>query len=192
MRRGNKGFPQCIALRMPRPATEPRDGPTRNFHENAEKYPRLKILDPQRIPPKYPENPPPPKNPKHQKCPFWIFLYFGGIFRFRPGVFGKGVGNSQNASEMRQKCVKNASEMRQNGSCFIRKRGTSKMRQKCVNIASKMRQKCAEHLRGRTPFGRCRIFWGSRISARRAFFWFFVLEIPGPAISGLSSRRGHS
>ena len=60
--------------------------------------------------------------------------------RYRPkGVFGKGVGNSQNASEMRQKCVKNASEMRQNGSCFIGKRGTSKMRQKSVKIASKMR-----------------------------------------------------
>ena len=71
---------------------------------------------------------------------------------YRPkGVFGKGVGNTQNASEMRQKCVKNASEMRQNGSCFIGKRGTSKMRQKSVKIASKMRQKSAEHLSGRTP-----------------------------------------
>ena len=60
--------------------------------------------------------------------------------RYRPkGVFGKGVGNSQNASEMRQTCVKNASEMRQNGSCFIGKRGTSKMRQKSVKNASKMR-----------------------------------------------------
>ena len=58
-------------------------------------------------------------------------------FRYRPkGVFGKGVGN---ASEMRQKCVRNASKMRQNGSCFIGKRGTSKMRQKSVKIASKMR-----------------------------------------------------
>ena len=46
--------------------------------------------------------------------------------------------------------------MRQNGSCFIGKRGTfqnaSEMRQNCV----KMRQKCAEHLRERTPFGRYR------------------------------------
>ena len=38
-----------------------------------------------------------------------------GIIRYRPkGVFGKGVGNSQkcvkNASEMRQKCVRNASK----------------------------------------------------------------------------------
>ena len=32
--------------------------------------------------------------------------------RYRPkGVFGKGVGNSKNAPEMRQKCVKNASKM---------------------------------------------------------------------------------
>ena len=31
--------------------------------------------------------------------------------RYRPkGVFGKGVGDSQNASEMRQKCVRNASK----------------------------------------------------------------------------------
>ena len=82
------------------------------------------------------------------------------IDRYRPkGVFGKGVGNSQNASEMRQKYVKNASEMRQNGSCLIGKRGTSKMRQKSVKIASKMRQKYAEHLWGRTPFGRYRIEW---------------------------------
>ena len=50
----------------------------------------------------------------------------------KKGVFGKGVGNSQNASETRQKCVRNASKMRQNGSCFIGKRGTSKMRQKSV------------------------------------------------------------
>ena len=56
--------------------------------------------------------------------------------RYRPkDVFGKGVGNSTNASEMRQKCVKNASS----GSCFIGKRGTfqnaSDMRQNCVKNA---------------------------------------------------------
>ena len=49
--------------------------------------------------------------------------------RYRPkGVFGKGVGNS-----------KIASEMHQNGSCFIGKRGTfqnaSEMHQNCVKIA---------------------------------------------------------
>ena len=44
---------------------------------------------------------------------------------------------------MRQKCVRHASEMRQNGSCFIGKRGTfqnaSEMRQNCVKNASEMR-----------------------------------------------------
>ena len=61
--------------------------------------------------------------------------------RYRPkGVFGKGVGNSKNASEMRQKCVRNASKMRQSGSCLLGKEERSKMRQKCVKIASKMRQ----------------------------------------------------
>ena len=38
------------------------------------------------------------------------------------------------------------------------------MRQKCVKIASKMRQKCAEHLRGRTPFGRYQ-FMGKSLCA---------------------------
>ena len=75
------------------------------------------------------------------------------IYRYCPkGVFGKGFGNIQNASEMRQKCVRN-------GSCFTGKRGTSKMRQKSVKIVSEMRQKSAEHLWGRTPFGRYRIYF---------------------------------
>ena len=59
----------------------------------------------------------------------------------------------------RRQCVRNASEMRQNGSCFIGKRGTSKMRQKSVKIASKCVKNPrggAEHLWGRTPFGRYR------------------------------------
>ena len=35
------------------------------------------------------------------------------FLRYRPkGVFGKGVGNSKNASEMRQNYFKNASKMR--------------------------------------------------------------------------------
>ena len=54
-------------------------------------------------------------------------------------------------ARMRQKCVRNASK------CGKEER--SKMRQKCVKIASEMRQKCAEHLWGRTPFGRYRK-WG--------------------------------
>ena len=57
--------------------------------------------------------------------------------RYRPtGVLGKGVGNSQNASEMRQKCVKNASEW---VLFYWGKRGTSKMCHKSVKIAPKMR-----------------------------------------------------
>ena len=70
------------------------------------------------------------------------------------GVFGKGVGH---ASEMRQKCVRNASKMRQEcvkmGLVLLGK----KERPKCVRNPSKLRQKCAEHLWGRTPFGRYRI-----------------------------------
>ena len=73
------------------------------------------------------------------------------VLRYRPkGVFGKGVVNSKNASEMRQKCVKM-------GLVLLGKEEGSRMRQKCVKIASKMRQKCAEHLWGRTPFGRYRV-----------------------------------
>ena len=58
--------------------------------------------------------------------------------RYRPkGVFGKGVGNSQNASEMRQKCVRNAS-----------KRVLGKEEHpKCVRNPSKLRQKCVKNPR---------------------------------------------
>ena len=42
-------------------------------------------------------------------------------------------------ARMRQKCVRDASKMRQNGSCFVGKRGTfqnaSEMRQNCVKNA---------------------------------------------------------
>ena len=55
---------------------------------------------------------------------------------------------------MRQKCVRNASKW---VLFYLGKEERSKMRQKCVKIASKMRQKCAEHLWGRTPFGRYRL-----------------------------------
>ena len=67
-------------------------------------------------------------------------------YRYRPkGVFGKGVGNSKNASEMRQTCVENASKMRQNGSCFIGKR--SRNVPKCVRNASNLRPKCVKNAR---------------------------------------------
>ena len=70
-------------------------------------------------------------------------------YRYRPkGVFGKGVGNSKNASEMRQKCLKNASKWVKMGLLFLGEEERSKMRQKmrqnCVKNASKMRG---------TPFG---------------------------------------
>ena len=57
--------------------------------------------------------------------------------RYRPkGVFGKGVGNSKNASEIRQKCVKM-------GLVLLGK-------EECVRNASEMRQKCEMR---RTPLG---------------------------------------
>ena len=54
------------------------------------------------------------------------------VFRYRPkGVLGKGVGNSGNASEMRQHCVKNAP----NWVLFY-------WEKRNVTLRSKMRQKC--------------------------------------------------
>ena len=65
--------------------------------------------------------------------------------RYRPkGVFGKVVGNSQNASEMRQTCVKNASEMRQK--CVKILLGKEE-HPKCVRNASKLRPKCVKNAR---------------------------------------------
>ena len=76
------------------------------------------------------------------------YVRFWHEIRYRPkGVFGKGVGNSKNASEMRQKCVRNASKMRQKcvkmGLVLLgkeeRSQNASEMRQICVKNASKMR-----------------------------------------------------
>ena len=79
-------------------------------------------------------------------------------------------------ARMRQKCVRK--------------------RQKCVKIASKMRQKCAEHLWGRTPFGRYRFYFnggctrGKQIALslkRHLFphggrkpkaFWIYISTLP--------------
>ena len=58
--------------------------------------------------------------------------------------FGKGVGNSKNASEIRQKCIKNAPKW---VLFYWEKRNVPK----CVRNASKWREKCAEHLWERTP-----------------------------------------
>ena len=76
------------------------------------------------------------------------------LSRYHPkGVFGKGVGNSKNASEMRQKSVKSASKW----VLVVGTRGTfqnaPKMRQNYVKNASKMRGTPW----GGTPFGRYRL-----------------------------------
>ena len=89
-----------LDLRTPPPATEPRDGPTRNFHEKYRKNsPRPEILDsPEftpKIPRKYRKN-----TPKIPKMSFWYFFgiwgYFLGVPKFRPGgyFFGIFCGNS--------------------------------------------------------------------------------------------------
>ena len=65
--------------------------------------------------------------------------------RHRPeGVFGKGVSNSKNASEMRQSV----------SLFYWGKEERSKMRQKCVKLASDAQSTFG----GRTPFGRYRKF----------------------------------
>ena len=96
---------KSVVLRTPRPATEPRDGPTRNFHEKYQrKYPpRPKFWNPKKIPPKYREN---TKN-NHFWCFQRIFLrYFQGILgvnsgspEFRAGGYFFGIfrGNSGRA-----------------------------------------------------------------------------------------------
>ena len=59
---GRPGVPKMFLaleqpLRTPRPATEPQNGPTRNFREKYRKNTsRPEILDSQNLPPKYPEN----------------------------------------------------------------------------------------------------------------------------------------
>ena len=82
--------PIHLKLRTPRPATEPRIGPSRNFHEKYRKNtPRPEILD-SRI---YPKNTPkiPKKYRKNTKIRIFsvFFRYFRGIFlgfqNFGPG-----------------------------------------------------------------------------------------------------------
>ena len=76
------------SLRTPRPATEPRDGPTQNFHEKYRKNtpspkfrtPRIYPQNTPKIPKKYRKNTE-KIPPKYQKCPFGVFSrYFRGIF----------------------------------------------------------------------------------------------------------------
>ena len=87
---------------------------------------------------------------------FLAFFYFA---RYRPkGVFEKGVGNSKNASEMHQKCVKKCVKM---GLVLLGKEERSKMRRK-------LRQKYTEHLWGEhLPFGRYR-FVGPKTSRKNS------------------------
>ena len=68
---------QVLRLRMPPPATEPRDGPTRNFHKKYRKNsPQAEIWNPKKIPKKYRTN--------TKSGHFW---YFGGIFSVFSGYF---------------------------------------------------------------------------------------------------------
>ena len=84
-----------------------------------------------------------------------------GSFRYRPkAVFREGVGNSQNASEMRQKCVRNASKW---VLFYWEKRNVqnaSEIRQNCVKNASKIRG---------TPLGE-NTFWTIPIFWKRGLF----------------------
>ena len=65
-------------------------------------------------------------------------------FTLSLGIVQKVFSEKASAiARMRQKCVRNASKMHQNESCFIGKRGTfqnaSEMRQNCIKNASEMR-----------------------------------------------------
>ena len=77
-----------LQLRTPRPATEPRNGPTRNFHEKyRKKYPLARNSGLPEFTPKIPK-----KHPQNTKnAHFWYFFgilgYFLGVPDFRPGGF---------------------------------------------------------------------------------------------------------
>ena len=72
-------------------------------------------------------------------------------------------------AKMRQKCVRNTSKMRQKcvkmGLVLLGK----EERPKCVRNPSNLRQKCAEHLWGRTPFGRYRDFSQGKVTFEVTF-----------------------
>ena len=106
-----------------------------------------------------------------------VFLRFRPLFRPESapksaswlGIVQKVFSEKVSAiTRMRQKCIRHASKMRQNVSCFIGKRGTfqivSKMSQKCIKLASKMRG---------TPLGE-NTFWTIPIE----WFWAPGLECP--------------
>ena len=78
---GRGSLSPALCLRTPQPATEPRNGPTRNFHE---KLPGPKFWNPKKI------------SPKHRKTTenthFW---YFRGIFRYFRGILGVNSGSPE-------------------------------------------------------------------------------------------------
>ena len=84
---------QELVLRTPRPATEPRNGPTWNFHKK--KYrkntPRPEILDSQNLPPTYPENAEKKKNPKYQNAHFGYFFGIFSVFSWGSRISARGV-----------------------------------------------------------------------------------------------------
>ena len=108
--------------------------------------------------PSVPSFPSPSSPPRFLSFPFFPRL----SSLFPPfGIVQKVFSEKASAiARMRQKCVRNASEMRQKCVRNASKRVLFYWEQrnvpKCVRNASNLRQKCAEHLWGRTPFGRYR------------------------------------
>ena len=80
-----------LCLRTPRPATEPRDGPTRNFNEQRSKNtPRPEVLDSQNLPqitPKIPK-----KYPQNTKnAHFGYFFGIVGVFSWSSRISAREV-----------------------------------------------------------------------------------------------------
>ena len=83
----------------------------------------------------------------------------GGHFGIVQKVFSE---KASAITRMRQKCVKNAPK-------WVLFDWEKRNVPKCVRNASNMCQKCAEHLWGRTPFGRCRsLLGGGSLKIERA------------------------
>ena len=81
----------ALLLRTPRPATEPRNGQTRNFHEKYRKNTprRPEILDSQNLSPKYPENT--KKYPQNTKnTHFWYFFGIFSVFSWGSRISARG------------------------------------------------------------------------------------------------------
>ena len=78
-----------LLLRSPRPATEPRDAPTRNSHENTEKIPSgPKFWNPDKIPRKYRRHAPKTGILGISGTFFGIFSVFWGYF-WRSRISGR-------------------------------------------------------------------------------------------------------